>query len=80
MSSASLPCTQHEGAAGTAATQHLETEATAYKDRLAAERQRRLAALRHVAELEAEVTSEITAADCETAVGQLINALGWAQP
>jgi len=69
-----------QGESWTAATEQLQQESEAYKARLAAERQRRLAAIARLQDLEAEVSSQITSTDCNEAVVQFVTALGWSLP
>jgi len=69
-----------QGESWTAATEQLQQESEAYKSRLAAERQRRLAAIARLQDLEAEVSSQITSTDCNEAVVQFVTALGWSLP
>jgi chromosome segregation ATPase len=55
----------------------LQNESEGFKTRLADERERRRATETKLADLEAQVTDQITATDCEGALDQLVTALGW---
>lgn len=59
------------------ATEDLQKEGEATYARYLEERRARLAALERLSDAEARVTTEITAPDCEGAVGQLIAVLEW---
>ena len=69
-----------QGAAWNAATARMEQEATSYRERLQGGRERRLAAIARLSDLEAEVSSQITSKDCPEAVSQFVTALGWGTP
>ena len=62
------------------AVDDMRTESEGYQARLAAERTRRRTTESRLAELEAEVSDQITATDCEGALVQLVDALGWGAP
>ena len=62
------------------AADDMQAESEGYLARLAAERARRRATESRLSELEAEVSNQITATDCEGALTQLVDALGWGAP
>ncbi len=62
------------------AVDEMLAEGEDYQARLTAERSRRRATESRLADLEAEVSDQITATDCEGALDQLVDALGWGVP
>ena len=64
-------------AAWNKAADDMQAESEGYLARLATERARRRATESRLSELEAEVSEQITAPDCEGALVQLVDALGW---
>jgi gas vesicle protein len=70
----------HTAAMWNKAVDDLQAEADAYQSRLAAERERRRTSESRLAELESAISDQITATDCEGALDQLIDALGWGVP
>ena len=62
------------------AVDEMLVEGEDYQARLAAERSRRRVSEARILELEADISAQITATDCEGALDQLVNALGWGAP
>ncbi len=58
----------------------LQGMADSYATQLEAEIAAKMAALQAQAEVEAELAAQVTADDCEGALDQLIDALGWGAP